>query len=159
MTWPTSPPVSDPAVELVAVTADNVLAVCALDVAPHQAAFVTANAISLAEASVHPRAWHRAVLADGDLAGFVMLWDSLDEPGYMLWRLMVDARHQGRGIGRSVVRQVQAYVATRPGGTFLKVSAHRGEGAPGPFYERLGFVATGEVTGDDEPEDVYRIEL
>jgi diamine N-acetyltransferase len=151
--------VTEPLVELVEVTADNVLAVCALEVAPHQTGFVTPNAISLAEASVHPQAWRRAVLADGELVGFVMMWDSLEDPGYMLWRLMVAAPHQGRGIGRAIVEQVKAYVATRPGGTFLKVSAHRGDGAPGPFYEQLGFVATGEVTGDDDgPEDVYRIE-
>lgn len=149
-----------PRVELVAITADNVLAVCDLEVAPEQRGFVEPNARSIAEASVHPQAWLRAVQADGELVGFVMLWDSLEDPGYMLWRLMVATDAQGRGIGTAIVEQVKTYVATRPGGTALKVSAHRGDGAPGLFYERLGFVATGEVTGDDSgPEDVYRIEL
>jgi diamine N-acetyltransferase len=56
-----------------------------------------------------------------------------------------------------VVEQVTDYVRTRPGATQLKVSAHRGEGAPGPFYESLGFVATGEVI--DGEEDVYTLQL
>ena len=144
-------------VHLEPVTADNVRGVCDLRVAPEQESFVTPNAISLAEAYVHPQAWCRAVRAGDELVGFVMLHDSAAGPGYMLWRLMIDARFQGRGLGRQVVHQVIDHVRTRPGATELKVSAHRGEGAPGPFYETLGFVATGEVIDDEE--DVYALPL
>jgi diamine N-acetyltransferase len=144
-------------VHLEPVTPDNVRAVCDLRVAPEQAAFVTPNAVSLAEAYVHEVAWCRAVYADDELVGFVMLHDTEDDPGYMLWRLMVDARFQGRGLGRQVVHLVMDYVRTRPGAKELKVGAHRGEGAPGPFYELLGFVATGEVI--DGEEDVYALPL
>jgi diamine N-acetyltransferase len=144
-------------VRLAPITPENVRAVCDLQVAPEQAAFVTPNAVSLAEAYVYPMAWCRAVYADDELVGFVMLHDTVDDPGYMLWRLMIDARFQGRGHGRAVVHRVVDHVRTRPGATQLKVSAHRGEGAPGPFYESLGFVATGEVI--DGEEDVYALPL
>jgi diamine N-acetyltransferase len=144
-------------VRLAPITPENVRAICELQVAPEQASFVTPNAISLAEAYVYPQAWCRAVYADDDLVGFVMLHDTVDDPGYMLWRLMIDARFQGRGFGRRVVEQVMAYVRTRPGAAQLKVGAHRGEGAPGPFYESLGFVATGEVIEGEE--DVYALPL
>ena len=89
-------------VRLEPVTQDDVRAVCDLRVAPAQESFVTANAISLAEAYVYPQAWCRAVYAADELVGFVMLHDTADEPGYMLWRLMIDARFQGRGLGRTV---------------------------------------------------------
>ena len=89
-------------------------------------------------------AWCRAVHAGEDLVGFVMLHDALTGPGYMLWRLMIDARHQGRGFGRQAVHRVVEYVRTRPGATVLSVGAHRGECAPGPFYESLGFRAQPE---------------
>jgi diamine N-acetyltransferase len=144
-------------VRLEPITPENVRAVCDLRVAPEQEPFVAPNAVSLAEAYVYPMAWCRAVYAGEELVGFVMLHDTTDDPGYMLWRLMVDARFQGRGHGRRVVEQVMAYVRSRPGATQLKVSAHRGEGAPGPFYEALGFVATGEVI--DGEEDVYAVPL
>jgi diamine N-acetyltransferase len=144
-------------VRLEPVTADNVLAVCDLRVAPAQESFVAPNAVSLAQAYVHEVAWCRAVYAGDDLVGFVMLHDAATGPGYMLWRLMIDARFQGRGHGRSVVRQVIDHVRTRPGATVLTVGAHRGEGGPGPFYESLGFVATGEVIDDDEA--VYALTL
>jgi diamine N-acetyltransferase len=137
------------AVRLEPVTPENVRAVCDLRVAPGQESFVQPNAVSLAEAYVHEQAWCRAVYADDELVGFVMLHDSPDGPGYMLWRLMVDARFQGRGVGRQVVHRVMDHVRTRPGATQLKVSAHEGEGSPGPFYESLGFVGTGETSGEE----------
>jgi diamine N-acetyltransferase len=144
-------------VRLEPVTPENVRAVCDLRVAPAQEAFVAPNAISLAEAYVYPQAWCRAVHAGDELVGFVMLHDTTDDPGYMLWRLMIDARFQGRGHGRQVVQAVIEHVRTRPGATELKVGAHRGQGSPGPFYESLGFVATGEVIGEEE--DVYALPL
>ena len=136
-------------VRLEPITPENVRAVCDLAVAPEQAEFVEPNAVSLAEAYVHDVAWCRAVYADEELVGFVMLHDTEAEPGYMLWRLMVDARFQGRGIGRQVVQRVIDHVRTRPGATRLKVSVHPGESSPAPFYESLGFLATGELSGDE----------
>ena len=143
------------AVELEPLTPDDVRAVCELRLAPGQERFVAPNAVSIAEAYVHPQAWCRAVRADGRLAGFVMLWDSAEEPGHMLWRLMVDAAAQGRGIGRQVVALVAEHVRAQ-GATVLKVSAHDGDGTPAPFYLSLGFVPTGEMA-DDEP--VYALTL
>ena len=135
-------------VRLEPLTPENVRAACDLRVAPGQEALVEPNAISIAEAYVHAQAWCRAVYAGGDLVGFVMLHDTDQGPGYMLWRLMIDARFQGRGFGREVVEQVAGYVRDRPGATELKVSVHPGAGSPAPFYESLGFRATGERSGD-----------
>ena len=145
------------AVRLEPVTQENVRAVCDLRVAPAQESFVAPNAVSLAEAYVYPEACCRAVYAGDDLVGFVILHDVPTGPGYMLWRLMIDARFQGRGLGRAVVERVVDHVRTRPDATVLKVGAHRGEGGPGPFYETLGFRATGEVI--DGEEDVYALRL
>jgi diamine N-acetyltransferase len=139
------------------VTQESVRAVCDLRVAPAQESFVTPNAVSLAEAYVYPEVWCRAVYSGDELVGFVMLHDVPTGPGYMLWRLMIDARFQGRGFGRQVVDLVAGHVRTRPGATVLKVGAHRGEGGPGPFYESLGFRPTGEII--DGEEDVYALPL
>jgi diamine N-acetyltransferase len=148
---------SERTVRLEPVTTENVLAVCDLRVAPGQESFVAPNAVSLAEASVHDVAWCRAAYAGEDLVGFVMLHDAPTGPGYMLWRLMIDARFQGQGLGRQAVHRVIDHVRTRPGARVLSVGAHRGAGGPGTFYESLGFVATGEVIDGDE--DVYALPL
>ena len=151
-------PTTEPTVHLVCITADNVRVVCDLSVGKAQEHFVTSTAISLAEAGVYPQAWCRAIEVPGvGLVGFVMLHDTTDEPGYMLWRLLVDQRFQGRGYGRAAVRAVADYVRERPGAQHLKVGARRGTGSPRAFYESLGFAATGEVIDGDE--DVLVVDL
>ena len=144
--------------QLVSITAENVRAVCDLSVRKDQERFVTSAAISLAEAGVYPQAWCRAIEVPGvGLVGFVMLHDTTEEPGYMLWRLLIDQRFQGRGYGRAAVRSVAQYVRERPGATHLKVSARQGTRSSRAFYESLGFSATGEVTDGDE--DVRVVDL
>ncbi len=142
-------------VELEPLTPENVRAVCDLRVAPGQEHTVAPNAVSIAEAYVYPQAWCRAVRADGRLVGFVMLWDSPEELGHMLWRLMVDASAQGQGIGRQVVAQVADHVRAQ-GVPVLRVSVVPGEDSPAGFYRALGFEPTGEMA-DHEP--VYALHL
>lgn len=137
-------------VRLEPVSADNVRDVCALRVAVGQERFVTANAVSLAEAQFYPAAWVRAAYAGEDPVGFVMVHDSADGPGYMLWRLMIDNRFQGRGYGRQVVHLVQEHLRSRPAARTLRVGARGGSAGPAAFYLSLGFTATGERVDDDE---------
>jgi diamine N-acetyltransferase len=70
--------------------------------------------------------------------------------------LLIDERYQGRGLGREVVRQIAALVRAE-GATELLTSHVPGDGGPSGFYERLGFVATGDV--DDGGEPVLRLPL
>jgi len=151
-------PTTPPFVRLVPITAENVRAVCDLSVSAEQERFVASTAVSLAEAGVYPQAWCRAIEVPGvGLVGFVMLHDTTEEPGYMLWRLLVDRRFQGRGYGRAAVRSVAEYVRGRPGAVRLKVGARRGTGSPRAFYEALGFSPTGEII--DGGEDVLVVDL
>jgi diamine N-acetyltransferase len=69
---------------------------------------------------------------------------------------MIDARYQRTGVGRRALELLFEHVRSRPGAKELWTSVVPGEGGPGPFYERLGFVYTGE---EDEGELVMRREL
>lgn len=144
------------AVELAEVTGDTVRAICRLTVAANQLGFVAPNAISLAEALFEPKAWYRAICADGVPVGFLMLYDDPGEPVYFLWRLMVDARFQGKGYGARGVALLVEHVRSRPGATELKTSWVPGRGSPEGFYLRLGFEPTGAI---DEGEVVARLAL
>lgn len=137
-------------IELREITRDNLNAVLALAVAPEQRGFVASNERSLAQAHFYPEmAWFRAIYADGEPVGFVMLALEPDKAPFV-WRLMVDQRHQGRGVGRESLRLVMEHLRqTRPDATELKLSHGQGAGSPGPFYERLGFEYTGEVEDDE----------
>ena len=133
------------------ITSDTVRAVTKLNVAAAQQDFVASNAISLSEALFSKEAWYRGIYADDELVGFVMLADeSLGdepplEPNIGLWRFMIDAKHQRRGIGREAMKLVVEYVRTRPGIRYLYTSYVDEPGGPGPFYLGLGFEPNGEV--------------
>jgi diamine N-acetyltransferase len=143
-------------VSLRVVTADTVREICALEVGPEQRSYVAANAISIAQAYFEPKAWFRAIYAGDSPVGFVMLYDDPEKPEYFLWRLMIDARHQGKGYGRRALDLVVDYVRGRPGARELVSSYVPGADSPAAFYLRYGFEETGEV---DEGETVIRLSL
>ncbi len=90
------------------------------------------------------------------LVGFIMLDDDAENREYYLWRLMIDAGHQGRGYGAQAVQRLVEYVRTRPGARELLTSYVPGEGSPEGFYRKLGFEPTGEV---EDGEIVMRLRL
>lgn len=149
-------------VSLREITADTVRAVVALTVDEAQRRFVAPNAVSLAQALFAPEAWYRAIYAGDDLAGFVMLYDESlrpqppKAPAIGVWRLMVDARFQRRGVGRAAMREVIAHVRSKGVFRTLEVSYVPEPGSPEPFYLGLGFVHTGRV---DEGEVVLELPL
>lgn len=142
-------------VSLRPITDENRDAVLALRVRPGQLLFVSSVADSLAEAEEEPggRAIQWAVY-DGDTpVGFVMISDEVDGPGYIaqyLWKLLIDERYQRRGYGTTTLDLVADFFRSRPGVDTMWTSAGQGEGSPIPFYERYGFVRTGEIVFDDE---------
>jgi RimJ/RimL family protein N-acetyltransferase len=95
--------------------------------------------------------WMRAVRADGELVGFVMLAMITEHhPEPYLWRLLIDRRHQRRGIGAMalelVVEQCRGW-----GATTLVTSWTEGRGSPRQFYLKIGFEPTGRIV-DEETE-------
>lgn len=135
-------PEANPRVTLREITKDNLWDVLRLSVTPQQERFVASNAISLAEAHFETKPpWYRAIYANDVAVGFLML--EYDE-SYNLWRFMIGAQYQGRGYGREALEHLFVHVRTLPGGNALYTSCVPGAGSPGPFYEKLGFVYTGE---------------
>jgi GNAT superfamily N-acetyltransferase len=155
-------------VTLAEITGENREAVLALRVAPGQEQFVSSVRESLAEAAEYPHAkpWYRAVFASGGEpagpVGFVMVsWNCEPRPPeiigpWFLWKLLIDERYQRRGFGAAVVRQVAELVRAE-GATELLTSYVPEDGGPAGFYQRLGFVPTGEL--DSEGEVIVRLRL
>ena len=144
-----------PSIELREITEANRDVVVALHAGPAQGRYVPSVADSIEEAAETPEGnpWYRAVYLEGEPVGFVMLsWNVTPRPPdiigpWFLWTLIVDERHQGRGIGRAIVDEVVRLIRAE-GATELLTSHGMGEGDPGGFYERLGFVPTGEFDAD-----------
>ena len=92
--------------------------------------------------------WYRVIVADGQLAGFVMIARRTEQhPVTYLWRFMVDRRHQRRGIASRAIRLL-AEMLSAEGDHELELSFTDGPGSPESFYRRLGFERTGAI----EPE-------
>lgn len=119
---------------------------------------------SLAEAAEVPQAnpWFRAVYADEQPVGFVMLAWNVDPqpPGiigpWFLWKLLIDHRHQRLGYGQEVIRQIVELIRSQ-GATELLTSYALGDGSPVGFSEALGFLPMGAV--DDAGEVLATLPL
>jgi RimJ/RimL family protein N-acetyltransferase len=150
--WRERPKGPPSAVRLVEITPDNVYKVGRLATHHSQHQFVATMPESYTDALVpeiidgHPVVpWMRAIEADGELVGFLMLAARTDvHLEAYLWRLLIDARHQGRGIGRRALRLVAEHLAAEDD-TVLKTSWVDAPGGPAGFYARLGFEPTGEI--------------
>jgi diamine N-acetyltransferase len=136
------------AVSLRPVTKENLRAVCGLGLRPEQREYVAPNVRSLAEAYVEPLAWPRAIYADDEPVGFLMMRMNDEKREYFLWRFMIAADHQGKGYGREALELLVAEVRGR-GGTSIRSSYQRGEHSPRGFYLGFGFEETGEEHGGE----------
>lgn len=85
----------------------------------------------------------RMIYADGEHVGFYALRPV--EEGYSLDHLYVIPGFQGRGVGAEVLRMMFAEADRR--GLAIKVGALK-ESASNRFYQRHGFVKTGESEWD-----------
>jgi SAM-dependent methyltransferase/RimJ/RimL family protein N-acetyltransferase len=141
---PGAPP-DRPSVSLREVDADNVRAVCELDVAPAQQTHVARNALTVAESAYEPNAWLRAIYAGEEPVGLLGLVADTETPDYWLARLMIAGQHQGRGYGRDAMALLVEHVRTLPGARELRTSCVPDDDGPLDFYRAQGFEQTGDV--------------
>lgn len=142
-------------VELREITKETVRNILRLKVTPEQDNFVAPNAVSLSEALFEEKAWYRAIYANDEPVGFLMLYDDAEKADYYLWRFMIAAEHQGKGYGAEAIRLLIEYVKTRPNATKLELSYVPAEGGPEKFYLKQGFKNTGRVEHGENVMEMY----
>lgn len=150
--WRDRPRQRPVSVRLVEIDADSMSDVRRLTTHKSQERFVSTVASSYGDAllpevidgaPVVP--WMRAIEADGELVGFMMVALTTDaHPEPYLWRLLIDRLHQRRGIGTAtldlLVEQCHAW-----GDRTLITSWEPGKGSPEAVYTRYGFMPTGNI--------------
>lgn len=141
-----------PAVRLVPIVTRQDRAVfTSLSVSPDQADFVASNAESLAEADELRWCAPLGICdgATGGEIGFVMHAIDPDDGHRWIYRLMIDARFQGRGFGRSALRTTLDLLARLPRAERVLLGVAPANLHARRLYESEGFVETGEMLGDE----------
>lgn len=144
-------------VTLQPVTKANWQACIKLKVKKDQSTFVAPNLYSIAQAQFYPDVHAQAIFAGETMVGFAMWGEDVDDnPGEMwVWRLMIDAAHQGQGYGRAAMEQIIAQV--RAGGHAALFLSYEPENTgAAAFYAGLGFADTGRV---EYGEKVVKLDL
>lgn len=163
--WKSRPRHRPESVELREITGADFGDVYFLRTHKSQESFVAPMPKSLSQALLarsdpdHPTdPWYRAIVADGQIVGFVMVAMPIpdgDEDEPFLWRLLIDRLHQRRGIASMALRLVEDEMRSL-GHTAWKTSWVPGRGSPEPFYLSYGFEPTGEM---EDAEVVARKQL
>ena len=146
------------------ITNKNIWKVCALEPFEEQRNFVAENIQSLAEAyatrNEGNNALPLAVYNDDDLIGFIMIGkgtvgnpdeSDLIKENYCLWRLMIDKKYQGQGLGRQTMDAAMDLIRTFPFGEAKKVwlSYEPENTRARDIYLKYGFAETSEMCGNE----------
>jgi RimJ/RimL family protein N-acetyltransferase len=162
-TWADRPHGSPNQLRLVPLTLENNRDYYALRTHHSQERFVAPMSWSFADAlfpevidgaPVVPRLY--GVEADREPVAFMMIAEVTPvHPEPYLWRLLVDRRHQRRGVGRRALDLLCDQLSAE-GCTTLLTSWVPGPGTPAPFYRKYGFLETGETV---DGETMVRLRL
>lgn len=137
--------------ELTYLNLDDILR---LRVRDDQTDLVAPNSVTVAQATYMPNSWLRGLWVEEDAVGLIAMIDiHADHPEIddctppnvaCLWRLMIDASHQGRGYGKQAMALAFAQ-ARRWRRQTLHLSVSENEGNALAFYRRFGLEPTGQV--------------
>lgn len=151
-------------VTLKEITNKNIWKICSLEPFEEQKDFVAENIQSLAEAyatrNEGNNAWPLAVYQDETPVGFAMIGkgtvgnedeSDLIKENYCLWRLMIDKKYQGQGLGRQTIDAAMGLIRTFPFGPAKKVwLSYEPENIRArDIYRKYGFVENGEMCGNE----------
>jgi diamine N-acetyltransferase len=131
-------------IEFREITLENLDKVIGLEVSPDQTELVADNLYSIAQAGLDPRGWCRAAYLDDEPVGFFFVKEQDGGRQIYLCRFMVDRSRQGSGLGRKIMTRLLDMLFSSPAVEIVDLAVSRRPGGAEGFYEKCGFVATGE---------------
>jgi diamine N-acetyltransferase len=125
--------------------------VVGLTVTDDQRDFIAPNLFSIAESHFLPGFFTRAVLHGDEAVGFAMYGPDPDDNGQLwLYRLMIDKRHQGQGLGRAALQEIITHVRGELGAPLLRLGVRPDNTTATTLYKSAGFIFTGQTFGSEE---------
>ena len=121
-----------------------------LDVHENQMDFIASNEESLQELAERPECVGFAVIAEGAPVGFAMYALDPDDGNHWIYRLMIDARHQGKGYGVKALAALLEHMAGIPECGNIYLGVYPENTRAHALYHRFGFRETGMMLGEEK---------
>jgi diamine N-acetyltransferase len=137
-------------VSLQEVTVHNFRECINLKTAEGQERFVASNVLSIAECKVEPCLIPLVIYDDDVMVGFTLYGRDPQDGTHHIVRLMIDAKHQGKGYGRESMRLLVERIEKLSDCREIFLSYVPDNVAAEKLYLGLGFEKTGDVDGDGE---------
>lgn len=129
-------------VQFVPIDEKNFEEVLQLKVNEHQSKFVAPNVRSLADCYLYRNnndVFPYAIQKGETVVGFLLLDVDEENKKAMIWRMMIDRQHQGKGYGRQTVEKVIEWVKKENKYDVLVADYVKGNEVMGKLLRSLGF--------------------
>ncbi|MFJ5790283.1 GNAT family N-acetyltransferase [Lysinibacillus sp. NPDC093197] len=137
-------------VKIVELNAENWYDCCELEIATEQKKYIESNAISIAQSKFEPTLKPYAIYLNEKVVGFLMynaVQEELD--GYWVYRIMVDKKFQGKGIGKAATQLMLTEMAKLPNSKKVIVGYHPENLGAHNLYASIGFINEGHRFGKE----------
>lgn len=136
--------------KLVEVNESNWRECVKLEVADNQEKFVDRNVFALAEWKFEPENKIKAIYANSSLVGMLAYYyhDGMYGEFYWLYHLMIETKHQGKGVGQEAVKLAIEQMRNL-GAKDIVTSCHQENIRAKYIYDKIGFKDNGFLEGGD----------
>ncbi|WP_440960153.1 GNAT family N-acetyltransferase [Paenibacillus nitricinens] len=137
-------------VKIVELNAENWYDCCKLEVSTEQKEYMEPNAISIAQSKFEPTLKPYAIYFKDIVVGFLM-YNSVQEEldGYWVYRIMVDKKFQGKGIGKTATKLMISEMVKLSNSKKIVVGYHPENLGAHNLYSSLGFIDNGDRFGKE----------
>jgi diamine N-acetyltransferase len=137
-------------VKIVELNEDNWYECCQLEVSKEQSDFIESNAISIAQTKFELTLKPYGIYFEDRVVGFLMYNSVAEElDGHWIYRIMVDKKFQGKGIGKAAMEQIIAEMKKLPDVKKMVVGYHPDNTGAHQLYASLGFIDHGDRFGKE----------
>ncbi|MFJ7554711.1 GNAT family N-acetyltransferase [Bacillus thuringiensis] len=115
-----------------------------LSVKKEQQTFIASNLYSIAEVQFLDNFYVRGIYLDNEMIGFTMFGIDPDDNNYWIYRLMIDEKFQGKGIGKQAIYLVIEEIRRNNSANIsLIMIGYDSENLTAKFvYQKAGFIET-----------------
>lgn len=137
-------------VEIVELNAENWYDCCELEVSEEQKEYIEPNAVSIAQSKFETTLKPYAIYVEEKVVGFLMYNSVVEElDGFWVYRIMVDKRYQGNGIGKAATKLMMTEMIESLNAKKIVVGYHPKNMGAHNLYGSLGFIDNGDRFGKE----------